>query len=123
MKKIFLTLLLVLFPTTVLISKENTTDTKDSAASSTSTPSTSKSDRPRSQKSSGGIVIHRPQTDPAWGKVIQYHREQVGAINDKNHETLHEFLFQDDQGIVRTAIYHESTSAEGYWEVWIWDQP
>lgn len=69
------------------------------------------------------LVIHKPMPSPAWGKVIQYHREQVLPPSDKNHETLHEFLFQDDQGIIRTAIYHESVSGDGYWEVWVWDQP
>lgn len=69
------------------------------------------------------LVIHKPMPSPSWGKVIQYHREQVLPPSDKNHETLHEFLFQDDQGIIRTAIYHESVSGDGYWEVWVWDQP
>ncbi|HTA76432.1 MAG TPA: hypothetical protein VK791_04680 [bacterium] len=68
---------------------------------------------------SSTIVIHKPATDPAWGKVIQYQSE----ISALNHEVLHKFLFQDSKGIVRNAVYHENSSENGYWEVWVWDQP
>jgi hypothetical protein len=68
---------------------------------------------------SSTIVIHKPAADPAWGKVIQYQSE----ISALNHEILHKFLFQDSKGIVRNATYHENTSENGYWEVWVWDQP
>jgi len=69
------------------------------------------------------LFLHKPMPSPSWGKVIQYHREQILALSEKNRETLHEFLFQDDEGIIRTATYHENASGDGYWEVWIWDQP
>jgi hypothetical protein len=69
------------------------------------------------------ITIHKPATDPVWGKVIQYQQEQAISTTDKTRETLHKFLFQDSQGIIRLATFHESTSGNGYWEVWIWDQP
>jgi len=68
---------------------------------------------------SSAIVIHKPATDPAWGKVIQYQSE----ISALNHEVLHKFVFQDSKGVVRNATYHENTSESGYWEVWVWDQP
>lgn len=69
------------------------------------------------------LVIHKPMPSPSWGRVIQYHREENFVLSDKNREILHEFLFQDDNGIVRTAIFHENTSGDGYWEVLVWDQP
>ena len=69
------------------------------------------------------LFIHKPMPSPSWGKVIQYHRDQILALSEKNREILHEFLFQDDQGVIRTATFHENASGEGYWEVWIWDQP
>jgi hypothetical protein len=87
------------------------------------TPSVPKATPTHAPKTSGVIAVHKPQIDPAWGKVVQYHREQVGGASDKNRETLHEFLFQDDQGVIRTAIFHENVSGNGYWEVWVWDQP
>jgi hypothetical protein len=68
------------------------------------------------------LIIHKPMPSPSWGKVIQYHREQIFALTDKNRETLHEFLFQDDEGVVRTAVFHENADGGGYWEVWVWDQ-
>lgn len=69
------------------------------------------------------IAIHKPMPSPSWGKVVQYHREKAVAMPGKNPETLHEFLFQDGQGIIRTAIFHENASGDGYWEVWVWDLP
>jgi hypothetical protein len=68
------------------------------------------------------LVIHKPMPSSTWGKVIQYHREQIFALTDKNREVLHEFLFQDDEGTVRTAVFHENAEGNGYWEVWVWDQ-
>jgi hypothetical protein len=61
--------------------------------------------------------------DPAWGRLVQYRKDQIFALAEDKRETLHEFVFQDDQGIVRTAVYHETASGTGYWEVWVWDQP
>jgi len=69
------------------------------------------------------LVVHKPLPNPAWGKVVQYHREQNFALADKSWETLHEFVFQDSNGVVRTATYHETSSGDGYWEVWVWDRP
>ncbi len=68
------------------------------------------------------LVIHKPMPSQTWGKVIQYHRDQIFALTDKNREILHEFLFQDEEGIVRTAVFHENSDGNGYWEVWVWDQ-
>lgn len=76
----------------------------------------------RSSKAAKALVIHKPMPSPSWGKVVQYHRSQILALSPDNIETLHEFLFQDEDGIVRTAVFHESSSGDGYWEVWTWDQ-
>src|SRR5579883_335358 len=78
----------------------------------------------RNSHSSGAakaLVVHKPMPSPSWGKVIQYHRQENFVLSDKNREILHEFLFQDDAGIIRTAIYHEPASGDGYWEIWVWD--
>lgn len=69
------------------------------------------------------LVVHKPKPSPAWGRVIQYRRMENFVLADNQRETLYEFVFQDDAGIVRTATYHENTSGDGYWEVWVWDQP
>ena len=69
------------------------------------------------------LIVHKPAANPAWGKVISYQQEQAISSTDKTRETLHKFLFQDSQGIVRLATFHESASGGGYWEVWVWDQP
>jgi len=76
-----------------------------------------------STNSSSTLIVHKPATDPSWGKVIQYQQEQAVSNIDRTRETLHKFLFQDSNGIVRVAVYHENTSGNGYWEVWVWDQP
>ena len=76
-----------------------------------------------STNSSSTLIVHKPVTDPSWGKVIQYQQEQAISNIDRTRETLHKFLFQDSNGIVRVAVYHESASGNGYWEVWVWDQP
>lgn len=87
------------------------------------TPTAGSSDNSQNNTStiSTTITVHKPATDPAWGKVISYQQEVPG--DDKNHEALYKFLFQDSNGVVRTVIYHESASGSGYWEVWVWDQP
>jgi hypothetical protein len=69
------------------------------------------------QSASKALVIHKPRPSPAWGKIVQFRREEI------NKETLYEFVLQDDQGIIRTATYHENSSGDGYWEVLVWDQP
>jgi hypothetical protein len=93
----------------------------DDSAASVSTDS-SHNKKTDSSDSSSTIVVHKPATDPAWGKVIQCQEEKSTATSDKTEETQYKFLFQDSNGIVRTAIYHESSSGNGYWEVWVWDQ-
>lgn len=94
-----------------------------SIAQGVSTPSANSSDTSQNNNStiSATITVHKPATDPAWGKVISY--QQEASSDNKNHETLYKFLFQDSSGVVRTVIYHESASGSGYWEVWVWDQP
>jgi hypothetical protein len=59
---------------------------------------------------------------PRWGKVIQYRKEQSFSFSEKDREVIHEFVFQDDEGIIRTATYRETKDGEGFWEVWVWDQ-
>jgi hypothetical protein len=78
---------------------------------------------PANVNNSKALAIHKPLLNPSWGKVAQYRREQNFTLTDKSWETLHEFVMQDDNGIVRIATYHESASGEGYWEVWVWDRP
>jgi hypothetical protein len=102
----FLILLFLLFGTQLAFADEPV---------ASPTPSTSNGSAP--------LVVHKPATDPAWGKVIQYQEEKTVSTGDKTGETLHKFLFQDSNGIIRVAIYHESESGTGYWEVWVWDQP
>ncbi len=65
------------------------------------------------------IEIHKPMPDPSWGKVLQYHMETAPDAKG----TLHKFLFQSEDGILRSAIYHDETSGDGYWEVLVWDLP
>jgi hypothetical protein len=71
------------------------------------------------------LVLHKPRIPAEWGQVIQYHRETVtnNSLFDRDTETIHEFLFQDSEGILRMAFYHEPSNGSGYWVVWIWDQP
>jgi hypothetical protein len=76
-----------------------------------------------SVSSSSTVIVHRPATDPSWGKVISYQQEQAVSNIDRTRETLHKFLFQDSNGIVRVVVYHEPVSGNGYWEIWVWDQP
>ena len=81
--------------------------------------------RPKSvskETDSKTLVLHKPATNPAWGRVVEYHKENSVSSADKTPETLYTFLFQDDQGIVRTAVYHENSSGDGYWEVYVWDR-
>jgi len=123
-------LLLVFFlfgPLFAAPDKSPTSD-QDSSADASSpgispTPTVRPNNPLKNQQPGKILFIHKPMPNPAWGKVIQYHRDQILALSEKNRETIHEFLFQDDAGIIRTAAYHENSSGDGYWEVWIWDQP
>jgi len=100
----------------------NSTDSKAVEPASSPTPASSK---PVNQTigTAKALVIHKPMPSPSWGHVIQYHKVENYVLSENNRETLYEFLFQDDSGIVRTAVYHESPSGDGYWEVDVWDQP
>lgn len=73
--------------------------------------------------SSKALLIHKPMPDPAWGRLVQYRKDQIFALSEEQRETLYEFVFQDDRGIIRTAVYHEGSNGSGYWEVMVWDQP
>ncbi len=84
---------------------------------------TSKAKTNTTDATSNTIIVHKPAADPSWGKVIQFTEEQALSPSEHSKETLYKFLFQDSQDVVRLAIYHESASGTGYWEVWIWDQP
>ena len=68
------------------------------------------------------LEIHKPLIPAAWGRVLQYRKEENFVLSGRNQETLFEFVFQNDEGIVRTATYHESADGNGYWEVYVWDE-
>jgi hypothetical protein len=68
------------------------------------------------------LEIHKPLIPSAWGRVLQYRKEENFVLSGRNQETLFEFVFQNDEGIVRTATYHESADGNGYWEVYVWDE-
>ncbi len=93
------------------------------AASTPQPTPTSETKSNRSPQADQALIIHKPMPSASWGKVIQYRREEIFPLSDNNRETLYEFVFQDDKGIVRTAVYHETPSGEGYWEVTVWDLP
>jgi len=69
------------------------------------------------------LTLHHKMLDPAWGRVIQYRKTESRAFSDKARETLHEFVLQDTDNIVRVATFHENAQGKGYWEVWVWDLP
>ena len=100
---------------------------ENSSAKTTPTPTptqiTSTSDSKSGDTTNETIVVHKPATDPTWGKIIQLQQEQAISPFEHTKETLYKFLFQDDHGVIRLATYHESSSGTGYWEVWVWDQP
>jgi hypothetical protein len=119
--RLSLAIFLFLLSQTIWADVVSTTATDRSlTASNSPTPEPTYTDHPDPSKA---IVLHKPKPSPAWGKVIQYRQEKVTALSDKDSETLHEFVFQDADGIIRTAIFHENASGDGYWEVWVWDQP
>jgi hypothetical protein len=96
---------------------------ENASASPTPSPTPKPSKNVQTYGSIKALIVHKPLIPPAWGHVIQYHRQENFVLSDNNRETLHEFVLQDDSGVVRTAIYHENPSGEGYWEVMVWDQP
>lgn len=104
-------------------------DNKDSSPTPSGDTSTAATPTPGSKPvnqtigTTKALVVHKPMPSPSWGRVIQYHKVENFVLSDNNRETLYEFLFQDDAGIVRTAVYHENPSGDGYWEVEVWDQP
>jgi hypothetical protein len=71
------------------------------------------------------LLLHKPKIPTEWGQVIQYHRETVDthSLFDSEKETIHEFVLQGNDGVLRVAFYHEPPSGGTYWVVWIWDQP
>jgi hypothetical protein len=73
-------------------------------------------------ESGRSILIHKPMPPAHWGKVVQYRKEQSFSFSNKDRETLHEFVFQDDSGVIRTATFRESENGNGFWEVLVWDQ-
>ncbi|HVM32212.1 MAG TPA: hypothetical protein VMU88_03695 [bacterium] len=94
------------------------------AASLTPTPTDSNANSaPGAYNSSKVLEIHKPLIPPAWGRVLQYKKEQNFVLSGHNQETLYEFVFQNDEGIVRTATYHETADGNGFWEVYVWDEP
>jgi len=116
-------LALLLFP--ISAQAASTDDSSSSSESKVAEPSPTPASKPVNQTvgTAKALLVHKPMPSPAWGRVIQYHKVENFVLADKNRETLYEFLFQDDAGIVRTATYHESPSGDGYWEVEVWDQP
>lgn len=81
---------------------------------------------PRPPAGSGhSLSLHKAFIPPEWGRVIQYHRELVSdhSLFNRGEETVHEFVLQAPDGIVRNAFYHEPSSGNAYWVVWVWDQP
>jgi hypothetical protein len=115
-----------------LFAKKASTASDDSTIADDSTPTPQPSPTPgdsaptpphlREKLTNNTILVHKPMPNPAWGRVISYHQEQSQSPTDKSRETLHEFVFQDDTGLIRTAIFHENANGDGYWEVWVWDQ-
>ncbi len=119
----FLAAFFLIFSTVLAADLPTATPDTSLTTSATPKPTPVKPNYSNSPSTTEALVIHKPKPSPAWGKVIQYHREQVTSLSDKEQETLHQFVFQDDNGIIRTAIFHENASGDGYWEVWVWDQP
>ena len=121
---LLLALMILSFPLS-LSAQDASSSTPTFTFPPTDTP-TPKPTKRTSDKESGSIqviVVHKPKPPASWGRVIQYKREEILALTEKNRETLHEFIFQDEDGIIRTATFHENASGDGYWEVWVWDQP
>jgi hypothetical protein len=70
------------------------------------------------------IEVHKALIPPSWGKVLHYEQLPVATLADGTKENLYEFVLQSEDGIVRTATYHEPVDGDdGYWEVLVWDQP
>ena len=79
--------------------------------------------QPKGQSYNKALIVHKPMPDPAWGKVVQYRWDQVTDPSSKAREIIYEFVFQDENGVVRVCKYHENDNGEGYWEVYLWDLP
>ncbi len=92
-------------------------------ATPTPVPSSQKSKAVRTPAPGSILTLHHKMLDPAWGRVIQYRKTESRAFSDKARETLHEFVLQDTDNIVRVATFHENAQGTGYWEVWVWDLP
>jgi len=92
--------------------------------SATPTSGSSTGTQPVTQQYGGTrlLEIHKPMIPPAWGRVIQYKKEANYVFIGHNQETLYEFVLETNDGIIRTATYHETSDGDGYWEVYVWDQ-
>jgi hypothetical protein len=93
--------------------------------SATPTPSALTASQPTTQQygSTKLLEIHKPMIPPAWGRVIQFKKDINFVLVGHDQETLYEFVLETSDGIIRTATYHETSDGDGYWEVYVWDQP
>lgn len=103
----------------ILLMGSQAVHAQTSGASSNSTVSPPPSATPGAKF----VEIHKPLIPASWGKVIQYKKEANFVLTGQNQETLYEFVFQSATGIIRTATYHETPDGDGYWEVYVWDDP
>lgn len=76
-----------------------------------------------SQSAADALQIHKPRLPSSWGRVVQYRRLESDAFLERARETVHEFVLQNDAGIVRVASWHERSDGSGYWRVLVWDRP
>ncbi len=92
--------------------------------SATPTTGTLTASQPTTQQygSTKLLEIHKPMIPTAWGRVIQYKKDINFVLIGHNQETLYEFVLETNDGIIRTATYHETSDGDGYWEVYVWDQ-
>lgn len=67
------------------------------------------------------LTIHKPRIPAAWGDVRQYRREER-TETDGRKVIFHEFVLQDQKGIVRIATWHEYPEGKGFWSVLVWDE-
>jgi hypothetical protein len=98
-------------------------ETLTPTASPTGTPVPAQKAVSQIQGSSNVLVLHKPLLPAAWGEVIQYRRDTPHSLFDRDRETLHEFVLRGPNGVLRVAFYHEPQEGDGFWEVWVWDQP
>jgi hypothetical protein len=112
-------MLVVFFVLTIL---SNTSFVSADTATPTPDPSTNTQPVTQQYGNTKLLEIHKPMIPTAWGRVLQYKKEVNFALASHNQETLYEFVLQNNDGIIRTATYHETPDGDGYWEVYVWDQ-